>query len=142
MKVASWPTPCVDRTQHRIPIRDKWSAVIDEQRVFLSLVNPPARLTAQQAAWFLGFTEQQVAILTRAGLLCPLGRPPRNGLKYYASAQLATKRNDAKWLAKASDTIVNHWKRRNARRRRPRNENPPSCPLDPGIEDGILSNRP
>jgi hypothetical protein len=30
---------------------------------FLNLKNPPARLTAEQAAWFLGFLPHEIPIL-------------------------------------------------------------------------------
>jgi hypothetical protein len=56
------------------------------------------------------------------GLLKPLGRPPRNGLKYFASAELEERRRDTKWLAKASDAIVAHWQNKNARKSSAQNE--------------------
>lgn len=87
-----------------------------EKKDFLTLSIPPARLTITEAAWFLGFAEQDIAALVSAGLLKPLGHPPRSGSKYFATAELQTLRNDTRWLAKASDAIVNYWKRKNAGR--------------------------
>ena len=84
---------------------------------FLSLVTPPARLGINETAWLLGFNEHDIPVLVSAGLLKPLGRPPSSGSKFFATVELQTLRNDARWLAKASDAIVNHWRGKNAGRR-------------------------
>ena len=47
------------------------------------------------------------------GLLKPLGHPPLTGVKYFATSHLEELRRDMKWLARASDCIVNYWKVRN-----------------------------
>lgn len=73
----------------------------------------PARLTMEQAAWLLGFTAQDVSVLISAGLLKPLDRPPKSGSKYFAAISLEELRNDTRWLAKASDAVVNHWRKKN-----------------------------
>ena len=36
--------------------------------------------------------------------------------KYFAAAELEELRCNLKWLAKASDAIVNYWQKRNARK--------------------------
>jgi hypothetical protein len=87
-----------------------------EQQEFLTLRIVPARLTVPEAAWFLGFSPHEIPVLMANGLLKPLGRPPRNGLKFFASAELEERRRDVKWLAKASDAIVVHWQNKNARK--------------------------
>lgn len=87
-----------------------------ERREFLSLPNPPARLSTAEAAWFIGCAVHDIAILVAAGLLKPLGHPPPNGSKYFATATLILLRNDLKWLARASDALVEHWKAKNGRR--------------------------
>ncbi len=84
---------------------------------FLSLANPPARLTIEEAAWILGFNEYDIPVLVSAGLLKPLGRPAVTGHKFFATVELQTFRSDARWLAKASDAIVMHWRNKNASRR-------------------------
>lgn len=93
-----------------------------EQQEFLTLRIVPARLTVQEASWFLGFSQHEIPVLMADGLLKPLGRPPRNGLKYFASAELEERRRDIKWLAKASDAIVAHWQNKNARKSAAQNE--------------------
>lgn len=88
-----------------------------EQREFLNLEQKPARLSAQQCAWLLGFQEHDIAPLLAAGLLHPLGRPGPNAPKYFAVAELEGCRLDRKWLARATDAIQAYWRTRNARRR-------------------------
>jgi hypothetical protein len=90
-----------------------------EKKDFLTLTMYPARLNITEAAWYLGFNESDITVLIAAGLLKPLGRPPASGSKYFATAELQSLRNDTRWLAKASDAIVNHWRRKNAERRSP-----------------------
>lgn len=84
-----------------------------ERHDFLSLKIPPARLTPQEAAWFLGFSLKEISVLISKGILKPLGRPPRNGQKYFSTTELEELRRDGKWLAKASDAVVTYWRKRN-----------------------------
>jgi len=84
---------------------------------FLSLVTPPARLGITETAWLLGFSEHDIPVLVSAGLLKPLGRPPTTGSKFFATVELQNLRNDTRWLAKASDAIVNYWRSKNSGRR-------------------------
>ena len=56
-------------------------------------------------------------MLVSAGLLKPLGRPPASGSKFFATVELQELRADTRWLAKASDVIVHHWRTKNAGRR-------------------------
>lgn len=86
------------------------------KRDFLDLANLPARLNLTEAAWLLGFSEQDISVLISTGLLKPLGRPPPTGSKYFAAMELINLRTDTRWLAKASDATVSYWKRKNAGR--------------------------
>ncbi len=90
---------------------------IEQQVEFLGWKVLPARLDATQAAWFLGFEPHEIPILITDGLLKPLGHPPRNGTKFFATATLEELRRDEKWLAHASDAICAYWRERNARKR-------------------------
>jgi hypothetical protein len=83
---------------------------------FLNLTNAPGRLTAEQAAWFLGFSAHEIPILIVKGLLKPLGHPAQNGPKYFLAATLGELRRDEKWFSKASDAIVEYWRSKNSRR--------------------------
>jgi len=84
---------------------------------FLNLHTPPARLNANEAAWYLGFKPHEVSMLVAAGQLTPLGRPARSSAKFFAAETLQELRRDEKWLARATDAIALYWRRRNARKR-------------------------
>jgi hypothetical protein len=88
-----------------------------DRREFLNLRILPARVVAEEAAWYLGFAAHDIPFLTGAGLLKPLGHPPQSGIKYFAVATLQQLRDDPNWLARASDAVVRHWKMRNALQR-------------------------
>lgn len=83
---------------------------------FLNLKTFPARLTIQQAAWFLGFSVYEIPMLVSRGLLKPLGHPAHNGQKFFLTATLEELRQDEKWFSKASDAVVEHWRHKNAGR--------------------------
>ena len=85
---------------------------------FLNLKAPPGRLTKEQAAWFLGFTPDEITILMASGLLKPLGHPASNGLKYFLAATLEDLRRDEKWYGKATDAIIEYWRYKNSRKGR------------------------
>lgn len=87
-----------------------------EKSQFLNLKQAPARLTVEEAAWCLGFLPHEIPVLMAARLLKPLGSPAVTGNKYFAFVELDRLRQDAAWLAKASDAIVKYWKLKNSRR--------------------------
>src|ERR1041385_5181939 len=89
-----------------------------EQARLLSLLLLPARLTVEQAAWYLGFQAHEIPILIAAKLLKPLGRPPASGVKYLSLKELEQLRSDERWLDRASDTIVKYWRDKNSRRKK------------------------
>ncbi|MCZ7636803.1 MAG: hypothetical protein M5U12_12640 [Verrucomicrobia bacterium] len=84
-----------------------------EHKSFLTLAFTPARLDAEQAAWYLGFQPHDIPVLIAAGLLRPLGRPQHNAVKYFATVELSALRDDPKWLAKATDAVQSRWRRKN-----------------------------
>ena len=87
-----------------------------DQEQFLNLENYPARLKVEEASWFLGFAPHEITILMAEGLLKPLGRPPMTGVKYFSTVALEELRRDQKWLARASDCVVQYWKGRNEKK--------------------------
>ena len=91
----------------------------NERRELLNLRNLPALLEVQEAGWYLGFAPHAIPILIGAGLLKPLGHPPRNATKYFAVVTLAELRNDPQWLARASDAVIRYWQHKNGRRSNP-----------------------
>lgn len=89
----------------------------DDQQKFLMLLGQlPARLTAEQAAWVLNCQPHDVPALVAAKLLKPLGNPPANGIKFFATADILESSQDRSWLARMSATIYQHWHKKNARK--------------------------
>jgi hypothetical protein len=90
----------------------------EEQHRFLSLFGQlPARLTSEQAAWVLNCQPHDIPALVTARLLKPLGNPPPNGIKFFATADLLEQLKDRPWLTKVTNIINQHWQRQNARRK-------------------------
>lgn len=90
----------------------------DAQHRLLSLLGqPPARLTAEEAACALGFQAHDLAVLMAAGLLKPLGKPAQNAPKYFAMKTVLELSRDEAWLHKATLTVTGGWRRKNARRK-------------------------
>jgi len=85
---------------------------------FLSLMHLPGRLMAWMAAALLGMEEHHIPILVKARLLKPLGTPPPNAPKYFARDYILALAADEKWLARASNALVDHWARRNGNKER------------------------
>jgi hypothetical protein len=76
----------------------------------------PARLLAEQVAKLLNCSTDDVAILVSAGKLRALGKPRPNGVKFFSSIELITLLADPDWLDDATKTIIQYWRRKNARR--------------------------
>jgi hypothetical protein len=81
----------------------------EDQHKFLMLHGRlPARLTAEQAAWVLNCPAHDVSILVAARLLKPLGSPPPNGVKFFATGELLELVNDRAWLVKVTNAVNQH----------------------------------
>lgn len=90
---------------------------MDPQREkFLNLRTAPARVNVEEAAWYLGFAPHDIPVLVSNELLKPLGHPAASGSKFFPFVALEELRKDARWLARATDCIVEHWREKNARR--------------------------
>lgn len=90
----------------------------DEQHRFLLLSGQlPARLTVEQTAWLLNCQVHDMPALLAAKLLRPLGNPPPNGIKFFATTDVLEVAKDRSWLAKMTNTINQHWRTKNASRR-------------------------
>jgi hypothetical protein len=90
----------------------------EDQHRFLSLSGQlPARLTVEQAGWVLGCQSHDVPILVSTRLLKPLGNPPPNGIKFFATADVLELAKDRSWLAKITNTVNQHWHKKNARQK-------------------------
>ena len=88
------------------------------QQQFLCLLRqPPARLTVEQVAWVLNCQPHDVPILIAAKLVKPLGNPPANGIKFFATTEILETAKDRHWLAKVTASIYQHWQKKNQRKR-------------------------
>lgn len=99
-----------------------------QQEQLLNLKRLPARLRVEDAALLLGFSVLEIPILVAHGLIKPLGHPPITGVKYYSALALEELRKDEKWLARASDCIVEYWHDVNQNRRTARRGQNPDAP--------------
>ena len=88
-----------------------------QQEQFLNLKTLPARVRVEEAALLLGFSTHEIPILIAHGLIKPLGHPPLTGVKFFSVTGLEELRRDEKWLAKASDCIVDYWRDRNEKKK-------------------------
>lgn len=89
----------------------------DQQRFLMLLGQLPARLTAEQAAWVLNCQPHDIPALVAARLIKPLGNPPQNGIKFFATTDLLEASKDSNWLARMSATIYQHWQKKNAHKK-------------------------
>jgi hypothetical protein len=104
----------------------------EEQHRFMMLAGQlPARLTVEQTAWLLNCQTHDIPGLMAARLLKPLGNPPPNGTKFFATGDIIELTRDRAWLAKMSNAITHYWQMKNAGRRR-------RLPGMPGNGDAVL----
>jgi hypothetical protein len=99
----------------------------DQHRFLMLLGQLPARLTVEQVAWVLNCQAHDVPILVSARLLKPLGNPPANGIKFFATVDLAELSKDRTWLAKATSAVNLHWRNQNLRKRGRAAKEPAPC---------------
>ena len=86
----------------------------EDQHQFLSLLGQlPARLTVEQAAWVLNCHAHDLPVLIAARLVKPLGNPPPNGIKFFATAEVLESAKDRHWLMKVTAAINHHWQKKN-----------------------------
>ena len=100
----------------------------DQQRFLMLLGGLPARLTVEQVAWVLNCQVHDVPVLVSARLLKPLGNPPPNGIKFFATVEVNELSKDRAWLGKATQAVNLHWRNQNLRKKsRAANEAQPGC---------------
>lgn len=103
-----------------------------QQEQFLNLKTLPARVRVEEAALLLGFSVHELPILMANGLMKPLGHPPLTGVKFFSVVSLEELRRDEKWLAKASDCIVEYWRDRNEKKNAARGRRKNHAPREGG----------
>ncbi|MEI8292105.1 MAG: hypothetical protein WCH99_21760 [Verrucomicrobiota bacterium] len=91
----------------------------EEQNQFLRLMGQlPARLNSEQTAWAINCQPHDVPVLVAARLLKPLGNPPPNSVKYFATLEVLEQSKDRGWLAKVTNALNQHWQNKNAAKRK------------------------
>jgi hypothetical protein len=91
-----------------------------QARELLNLRRLPAMLNVQQTAVLLGLAEHDIPVLINAGLLKPLGDPPPNAVKYFASIQVLELAGELSRLCKMRNTVYEYWRGKNAAKSKPR----------------------
>lgn len=87
-----------------------------DQSNFLNQRHLPYRLTAKEAGWLLGFSTNDITVLTSNRMLKPVGRPSQNSTKYYSTLQVGQLAADVKWLDRATALLNKHWRDKNGGR--------------------------
>ncbi len=67
----------------------------------------------EQTAWVLNCQPHDVPVLVMARLLKPLGNPQPNGVKHFATPEILELTKDRTWLAKVTNAVSLHWRRKN-----------------------------
>jgi hypothetical protein len=91
----------------------------------LKLQSLPVCITKEKVAGVLGIATHNISPLVRAGLIKPLGHPGRYCVKYFSRDELAEKFQDAEWLNKVVAAVSRHWRNKNIKRRKLKNEKQP-----------------
>lgn len=92
----------------------------EQQRFLQGLGRPQARLTVEQTAWALNCQTHDIRVLVASKLLKPLGNPPANGQKYFATTDILELAEDRPWLARATNALYQYWQKKN--QDRPKND--------------------
>ena len=84
-----------------------------DRRQFLSQWHHPARLTAQQAGWLLGFEAHEMRILVAGGKIKPAGKGSSNR-SLFAWVDVEGRVRDENWINEATLVIQQYWRQKNA----------------------------
>jgi len=93
----------------------------------LNMRRLPAMLNPGQAAALIGYAEHDIPVLVSAGLLKPLGNPPANSVKHFATVQVMELAGEIAQLSEMRNVVYEHWRTKNANKatarqsRHPRN---------------------
>ena len=82
----------------------------------LNLRRLPAMLNMAQTAVLLGLAEQDIPVLIGVGLLKPLGNPPANAVKHFATLQVMELAGEITQLGKIRNAVYEHWRAKNAQK--------------------------
>lgn len=80
---------------------------------FMNSRHWPKRLDKQQLCWLLNCELHDLPALMRAKLVVPLGKPEKNGKKFFETADILERATDRKWLIRMTEAIRETWHGRN-----------------------------
>jgi hypothetical protein len=89
----------------------------DHHRFLMLLGGLPARLNVEQVAWVLNCQVHDVPVLVSAKMLRPLGNPPPNAVKFFATIELLELTKDKAWLTRATQAVTLYWRNQNLRKK-------------------------
>lgn len=100
---------------HRRPT-DSPGVIKSAARELLNTRRLPAMLTVAQTAVLLNRGEHDIPLLVRAGLLKPLGNPPPNAVKFFATVDVLELAGDRDSLHRICSVLTEHWRAKNRAR--------------------------
>ena len=93
---------------------DRPGLIAAPAKELLNLRRLPAMLNMAQTAVLLGLAEHDIPVLVHAGLLQPLGNPPANAVKHFATLQVMELAGEITQLGKIRNAVYEHWRAKNA----------------------------
>ena len=85
-----------------------------QAKELLNLRRLPTMLNAAQTAALIGLAEHDVPVLVSARLLEPLGNPPANAVKHFATIQVLELAGEIAQLNKIRNAVYEYWRTKNA----------------------------
>ena len=95
-------------------VSEKPALISNQARELLNLRRLPAMLNMAQTAALIGLAEHDIPVLVHAGLLQPLGNPPANAVKHFATLQVMELAGEITQLGKIRNAVYEHWRTKNA----------------------------
>ena len=89
--------------------------ISNEKSALLNLRRLPACLDVRQVAVLIGCHPDHIPVFVSEGLLTPLGRPQRNGVKLFAAREVERLMTEEKSLHKAQRCIQEYYRKRNSK---------------------------
>ena len=83
-------------------------------RELLNLRRLPNMLNAAQTAALIGLAEHDIPVLVSARLLEPLGNPPANAVKHFATMPVLELAGEIAHLNKIRNAVYEYWRNKNA----------------------------
>jgi len=92
---------------------DKPVLIANHAHDLLNLRRLPDMLTIAQTAVLLNRGEHDIPVIVRAGLLKPLGDPPPNAVKFFATAEVLELADDRNALDRICSVLTEYWRGKN-----------------------------